>query len=235
MIVRFIVNRESREITTKDWRSIKTGCCHYVEDGTPNKIGTYKSLADAVAEMEKYSPSVDKYPRHYLVTEYYVEEAQYQTAEDADNDDIYSAGIVAWQNFDWTEEDGVTNVSTSAPFWEKEKLVPNVEDKLFNKLWLDALAQPNKEMYVGEYGYPDWFDHISEDANKVVKVLEQIHFVAHASMREIVKASNLTQAAFSTKFCIPLRTVEDWVAGRRNCPDYVRLMIAENLGIIDRK
>lgn len=113
-------------------------------------------------------------------------------------------------------------------------MIAKMTDKMFNKLWLDALAQPNKDMYIGEYGYPDWFDQINLDADEVIKALGQIHYVAHASTREIVRASGLTQAAFAAKLCIPLRTVEDWVAGRRNCPDYTRLLIAEKLGLIRR-
>ena len=46
-------------------------------------------------------------------------------------------------------------------------------DKLFNRLWQDALVQPNEELYIGEYGYPDWFDDISTDAAVVVETLQK--------------------------------------------------------------
>ncbi len=107
-------------------------------------------------------------------------------------------------------------------------------DKLFLKLWQDALEQPDKEMYIGEYGYPDWFDEISNDASTVVQILENIHDVAHMSVRDIISASGLTQAAFATKFCIPLRTVEDWATKKRKCADYQRLAFARELGILKK-
>ena len=104
-------------------------------------------------------------------------------------------------------------------------------DQLFYKLWRDALAQPNLEIYIGEYGYPYWFDEISEDVNEVVSTLTAIHRVAHMTVREMIKSSGLTQAAFAVKFCIPLRTVENWAMGLRQCPDYTRLLLARQLNL----
>lgn len=108
-------------------------------------------------------------------------------------------------------------------------------DKLFHKLWFDALNQSNLEMYVSEYGYPDWFDEISPDSSAVIDVLEGIHKVAHMSIRDMISQSGLTQSAFAIKFCIPLRTVEDWATGKRKCADYTRLMIAKELGLLKLK
>lgn len=105
-------------------------------------------------------------------------------------------------------------------------------DKLFAKLWQDALAQPDCELYIAEYGYPDWFGEISEDTDKVVSTLTAIHNVAHMSVREMLKEAKLTQNAFSVKFCIPLRTVENWAAEVNKCPDYTRLLIARQLELL---
>ena len=41
------------------------------------------------------------------------------------------------------------------------------------------------------------------------------------SVRELLEYSGLSQAAFARKYGIPLRTLEDWLAGRRNPPSYV--------------
>lgn len=105
--------------------------------------------------------------------------------------------------------------------------------KLFNRLWLDALEQSDKELYIGEYGYPDWFDEISEDASEIVQILENIHDVAHMSVRDMIAKAGMTQAAFAIKFCIPLRTVEDWATGKRKCTDHQRLAYARLLGLLD--
>lgn len=107
-------------------------------------------------------------------------------------------------------------------------------DKLFYKLWTDAIAQPDREMYISEYGYPEWFNEISDDAAEITSVLCNIHDAAHMSVREIIKEFGLTQAAFAEKFCIPLRTVEDWVREKSKCADYYRLMLMQFLGVIRR-
>lgn len=105
-------------------------------------------------------------------------------------------------------------------------------DKLFAKLWKDALAQPNKDLYINEYGYPEWFDEISADTSKIIQTLEDIHKVAHMSVRDIISASGLTQSAFAIKFCIPRRTIGDWATGKRKCADYIRLMFSIYLGFL---
>lgn len=106
-------------------------------------------------------------------------------------------------------------------------------DKLFAKLWIDALDQPDKELYIAEYGYPDWFDEISQDPDAVIDTLGNIHDTAHMSVKDMVKKSGMSQAKFSEKFCIPKRTVESWCMGERSCPDYVRLMLARLLGYLE--
>ncbi len=105
-------------------------------------------------------------------------------------------------------------------------------DKLFYSLWLDAIEQPDVDMYIGEYGYPNWFDDISTDADEVVKILKNIHHVAHISIRTLISESGLNQSSFARRFCIPLRTVQDWCGERRECPPYIKLMAAEILGVL---
>lgn len=105
-------------------------------------------------------------------------------------------------------------------------------DKLFYKLWQNALGQPDQEAYIKEYRYPEWSDGISPDAAEAVHILENIHKTAHMSVRDMIAASGLTQAAFACRYCIPLRTVEKWAAGDRKCTDYIRLMFAKDLGIL---
>ena len=50
-----------------------------------------------------------------------------------------------------------------------------------------------------------------------------------ATIREILAATGMTQKALSQRFGIPLRTVENWATGKRECPVYIRKMIVEIL------
>lgn len=61
--------------------------------------------------------------------------------------------------------------------------------------------------------------------------LRSIYAAASYTVREIVAAAGMTQAAFSRRFCVPLRTVESWCAGCRECPLYTRLLIQQALGL----
>lgn len=106
-------------------------------------------------------------------------------------------------------------------------------EKLFNKLWFDALAQPDRDLYIAEYGFPDWFDYIGSDLDTVVSVLDSIHSVAHMSIKDMIARAGLSQAKFALRFCIPRRTVENWCMGVNKCPDYDRLAFAFILGILD--
>lgn len=61
--------------------------------------------------------------------------------------------------------------------------------------------------------------------------LRGIYAAVNRTVRQIVAASGLTQAAFAEHLCIPLRTVENWCGGLRECPVYVRLLIQQALGL----
>ena len=51
------------------------------------------------------------------------------------------------------------------------------------------------------------------------------------TIKDICTEYNITQTELSKRFGIPLRTVQDWYAGRRTPPDYVVNMI---VAIIER-
>lgn len=56
--------------------------------------------------------------------------------------------------------------------------------------------------------------------------------VAHLSMRELVDRTGLSQTAFAKRAGIPRRTVQGWCLGERDCPEYVRFLLAEHYGLI---
>lgn len=102
----------------------------------------------------------------------------------------------------------------------------------YRNLVSDALKAENEEMFIAEQGWADWMDEYGEDTDRLVSDMRNIYQVSHMTMIDLLSASGLTKAAFSRRFLIPLRTVENWVSGIRPCPIYVRMMIADLLGLV---
>lgn len=102
----------------------------------------------------------------------------------------------------------------------------------YRNLVSDALNAENEEIFIAEQGWADWMDEYGEDTDRLVSDMRNIYQVSHMTMIDLLSASGLTKAAFSRRFLIPLRTVENWVSGIRPCPIYVRLMIADLLGLV---
>ena len=68
----------------------------------------------------------------------------------------------------------------------------------------------------------------------LVDRLGSIWDAAHRSVSDIRSAVHMTQSAFAQRFCMPLRTVENWCRGVNTPPPYVLLMMQECLGLIRR-
>jgi DNA-binding transcriptional regulator YiaG len=49
------------------------------------------------------------------------------------------------------------------------------------------------------------------------------------SIKSLIKASGMTQKAFAEYFHIPLRSIENWSAEARQCPQYLIDLIAYKL------
>lgn len=90
----------------------------------------------------------------------------------------------------------------------------------FKDLYDEALTYTNIDEYVLHHDWADWMDDYPE--NEAGLVLQRIYRIAHAPLSE---TRGMTQAEFSRLFEIPVRTVQDWDAGRRNPPAYVRQLI----------
>ena len=71
---------------------------------------------------------------------------------------------------------------------------------------------------------------IDMDAEK--KRLPVIWGLAHLSMRELISRTGMSQTAFAKCAGIPLRTVQNWCAGSRDCPAYVRFLLAEHYKLL---
>lgn len=76
----------------------------------------------------------------------------------------------------------------------------------------------------------DASDCIDLDAEKAR--LSRIWELAHLSMKELISRTGMTQTSFAKGAGIPLRTVQNWCAGSRDCPVYVRFLLAEHYSLL---
>lgn len=62
--------------------------------------------------------------------------------------------------------------------------------------------------------------------------LRALWCVANDPFRELLGLMGLSQSECSRLFCIPLRTVQDWATDRHAPPPYIRLLLAQAVGLI---
>lgn len=75
-----------------------------------------------------------------------------------------------------------------------------------------------------------------EDAQPNMSIAPELRAIwtaAAAPFADFLSALGLRQTDFSRRFFVPLRTVQSWKLGERECPIYVRLMAAELCGLIN--
>lgn len=111
-----------------------------------------------------------------------------------------------------------------------------ISDSTFAALWGEALAASDRDAYVSDWAHSSiWEDDPeSEIPSERIEYLGKIWDIAHMSANEIVGAAGLNRTEFAQRFCLPYRTLTNWCRGERSCPDYIRLMMAEALGLLVR-
>lgn len=116
-----------------------------------------------------------------------------------------------------------------AEIWKQIRDIMGVPDELRQDIWLDALEQPDKDLFIAEYGYPTWFNFISADSAEIVAYLTNIHTAANMPVKELVALAG-TQKEFATKFCVSYNTVTNWV--KVGMPTHIRFAYAKLLNLI---
>lgn len=99
----------------------------------------------------------------------------------------------------------------------------------------DAQEANNLEMFISERGWQDWMDEYGDDTDALASDMASIWNAVNMPMREFRGITKLSQVKFGIRFCIPRRTVEDWEAGISSPPVYLRLFMAESLGVLNIK
>ena len=126
------------------------------------------------------------------------------------------------------------------PIEDKTEASPNdsviLPDKLFRELFVSAIEITDRDAYVSDWALSSaWGDDPEAEIPAArIEALGRLWDVAHLTIRDIRAHTGLSQAAFAVRYCIPRRTVENWESGDRQCADYVRLLLAEAVGLYTR-
>lgn len=97
----------------------------------------------------------------------------------------------------------------------------------------EALDYSDRDAYISDMALSSiWGDTADDDipADRVEQ-LGRIWDRTHRTFAEIRGASGMTYRELAQRFCIPVRTMEDWSGGRRTPPLYTLLMMQEILGL----
>lgn len=95
---------------------------------------------------------------------------------------------------------------------------------IFAKLYSEAKDYSDADMYIAERGWQEWMDDFC--AEEVVKILNATYRIGDMSIEEMRKKLGYSRAEMSKEYRIPIRTLENWDAGKRNPPEYVTSLIA---------
>lgn len=102
-------------------------------------------------------------------------------------------------------------------------------NQLRHTLYTEARSYADVDAYVSDLALSSMWGN-AEDADipaERIALLRRVWDDTHCTVRELIERCGLTQSAFARHFNIPLRTVQDWYSGRRQCPPYVITMAAE--------
>lgn len=109
----------------------------------------------------------------------------------------------------------------------------NLTPAIRTALYAEAGAYADRDVYVSDMALSSvWGD--AEDEEIPVERLALLCAVwdgAHCTVPELIKKYGMTQTGFSQFFNIPLRTVQNWCGGQRECPSYVAAMASEILAM----
>ena len=93
----------------------------------------------------------------------------------------------------------------------------------FYSLYLSAADSRDFESFVAEEGLPPCFAEYPDE--RILPIFKAIWELRDNPIRGIKKVCNLTNQYLSSKYGIPIKTVEAWLAGTRVSPEYVSILL----------
>ena len=96
---------------------------------------------------------------------------------------------------------------------------------IYTRLMDEAANYTDVDLFIAERGWQDWMD-AEPSAEHVATMLRKIYDLSRMSTGDIRSLAGMSQAQTAVFLGVPRRTIENWDAGSRSCPEYTRRMIA---------
>lgn len=108
-------------------------------------------------------------------------------------------------------------------------------DKQIYRLYGEAVNYTDPDAFASDAALslldPD--DPGQEADAALFEQMRTLWHVINDPFRSLLERMGLSQSGCSRRFCIPLRTIQDWAGNLHSSPPYIRLMMAEAVGLLD--
>jgi len=112
-------------------------------------------------------------------------------------------------------------------------------DKLFVRIWSGAEKFNDKSEFIRAFTMPGSKEYInfprkySIEYEDAIILLDEIFEKNKLSVKEILTLEGKKKSEAARTFCIPIRTMEDWYAGKSSCATYIRLMMLRQYHLLN--
>lgn len=105
--------------------------------------------------------------------------------------------------------------------------------ELYNNLVEEAVKEDDRDAYISDWSLSTAWGAPAPDAEWMqrIETLERIWDAVHLTPKDIRAATGLTQVRFALRFGMSCRAVQEWDSGRTECPIYVKLLLAQAVGL----
>lgn len=105
---------------------------------------------------------------------------------------------------------------------------------LYNLCVSESFNYTDRDAFVSDMALSSvWEDDLdAEMPQDRIDWLSNIWDASHRDIKSIAKAAGMSQRALARRFCIPIRTMEEWGRGKNGCALHIRLMMQECLGLV---
>ena len=116
---------------------------------------------------------------------------------------------------------------------QRLKVIP---DRIFHKLWDKVDDFDDPEAFISEISLNTSFFNYNKYGithEECLELLKSVYMAKNRTLKDILDEVSLKKSDISHIFCIPIRTVEDWYAGRNRTPSYIILMLLKHFHLLN--